>query len=264
MAVTGSAAGLHFSRTRVRAGTVRFTISTTNPVGSSVTLFRLRRGVTLTRLAADFTNEFSENAAVRARATRNLDRDAEFYGLAEVRPDSPATVTVRLRKGTYYAAELVPGFKPDSSSVTTFRVVGHQHHGHHGKGHRGDGSRLPRAGATITMVNDRFVVSGRLRAKSAVRVRNHDDTIHIAIIAPVKAGTTDAQVQAYFDSGSQEAPTFEREGPGVTVNLLSQGREVVLGHNLPRGTYVLLCYVADEDDGMFHVEMGMHKVVTLT
>ena len=262
MRVTGDASGLHFSRTRVRAGIVRFRISTTNvPNGSSVDLFRLRRGVTLTQFAANFNKEFSEDAAVRASGTRALVRDAKFYGLASVQPDSPATVTVKLGAGTYYVAELVPGFKPDASAVTTFRVGGHEHHR---SGRRGEHNRLPHTSATITMVNDRFVVSGRLRAMSAVRVRNVDDTIHIAIIAPVADGTTDAQVQEYFDSKSQEAPAFERQGPGAFVNVLSPGRELVLGHQLPRGTYVLLCYVADEDDGMFHAEMGMHKVVKLT
>ena len=29
------------------------------------------------------------------------------------------------------------------------------------------------------------------------------------------------------------------------------------------GRYVLLCFIADESDGMPHAVMGMHKVVTL-
>jgi hypothetical protein len=34
-------------------------------------------------------------------------------------------------------------------------------------------------------------------------------------------------------------------------------------YNLPRGTYVLICFVSDEETGMPHALMGMHKVVIL-
>jgi hypothetical protein len=32
---------------------------------------------------------------------------------------------------------------------------------------------------------------------------------------------------------------------------------------LPAGTYVMLCFIADDEAGMPHAVMGMHKVVHL-
>ena len=37
-----------------------------------------------------------------------------------------------------------------------------------------------------------------------------------------------------------------------------------MSYNLPKGTYVLLCFVADDLTGMPHAIMGMHKVVVLS
>lgn len=37
-----------------------------------------------------------------------------------------------------------------------------------------------------------------------------------------------------------------------------------MAYNLPAGTYVLLCFVADDVTGMPHALMGMHKVIQLT
>ena len=34
-------------------------------------------------------------------------------------------------------------------------------------------------------------------------------------------------------------------------------------YNLPPGTYVLLCFIADDENGMPHAFMGMHKVIVL-
>ena len=46
--------------------------------------------------------------------------------------------------------------------------------------------------------------------------------------------------------------------------MLSPGREARLTYHLPAGTYVLLCFVADDVTRMPHAFMGMHKVVTLS
>lgn len=260
MTVTTDAGGLHVSDTRLRAGLIRFKVSTTVANGSQVTLFSLRRGATLTDIAGDVAGQFSSDRAVAAKSSRDLNKHARFYGLAGVGPKAPVTVTVKLAAGTYYAALLGPGFKPSATSVTKIRVLGRDHGGRH---HGSDRAQLPRTRATITMKHHRFLVSGQLPAKGQVRVRNADHQLHFVGFAPVDEGTTDAQVQRYFDSGSQEEPDFIREGPDFSVDLLSRGREVVVGYDLPKGTYVMVCFVADEKTGVPHALKGMHKVVTL-
>ncbi|SDX78319.1 hypothetical protein SAMN05661080_01168 [Modestobacter sp. DSM 44400] len=36
-----------------------------------------------------------------------------------------------------------------------------------------------------------------------------------------------------------------------------------VAHDLPRGTYVPLCFIADEETGVPHAVMGTHEVVVL-
>jgi hypothetical protein len=248
--VTGDAAGVHLSTTRVRAGVVRFTFSSTKVNGSQVDLFRLRRGATLAKLAVDVKRQFSEDPKTRARSTRDLTRHAVYVGAASPQKGHPATVTVRLTRGTYYAAELTLGFK--ASSAKALHVVGCSRH----RGH------LPHTQSRVTTVHDRFVVSGDLPAKGSIRVRNHSDSIHDMFILPVAKGTTDAKLDDYFAAG-KDVPGIFLDGPAVGLDLVSPGRALVLGYSLPKGTYVLLCFVADDETGEPHFAMGMHKVVKL-
>lgn len=44
---------------------------------------------------------------------------------------------------------------------------------------------------------------------------------------------------------------------------MTPGNSVLLTYNLPPGTYVLLCYASDPNNGMQHDLMGIHKVITL-
>jgi hypothetical protein len=45
--------------------------------------------------------------------------------------------------------------------------------------------------------------------------------------------------------------------------VLSPGIRHAVDYDLPAGRYVLLCFIADESDGMTHAVMGMHKVIVL-
>lgn len=265
--VTGDASGvLHFSSTRVHEGTISFRISTSNRAGSGVTLFQLHRGVSFAEFAADAQEEFSQDPATAAKGTRALNRDASFYGLADVQPGTPATATIKLEEGTYYAFDVMNSGPPTAKSVTRLKVLDdrdqdRRHGKDAGRDDVGRGEHLARVSLTSS---DRFVVRGHLRAHGSVLVRNVADTIHIMVLQPVKAGTTDAQVQAYFDSHSKNPPPFALPGPSVSMDALSPGKKLVLSYSLPKGTYVLLCFVADDVTGMPHAAMGMHKVVTLS
>jgi len=244
------------SRDTVPSGRVMFKVSTTGTDGSEIILFRPAANVTLAQVAADFQEVFSQDPATAAKGTRDLTRDVRFYGLAFVVPGTPATVTESLGAGTYYLMDLVgytgSGGLPD---LTTLRVRGSD---------AGRGSDSGAQGTTIRMTSqDRFVGPRVLPARGTVTVRNVSDTLHFMLALPVKDGTTDADVQAYFDSGSESEPPFARQGPSVGLGVLSPGRTAQLGYRLPAGTYVLLCFVADDETGMPHAVMGMYKVVVL-
>jgi hypothetical protein len=256
--VRGDGSSVHLDHTRVHAGSIRFRVHTTNPStpdggGSQITLFRTKNGATLQTVFADIAEEFGPDAA---KGTRDLTHDATFYGLADVTPKTPVTVTEKLSPGTYY---LIDGANLQSGTpaVTTLKVDGDR------SGVVQD-SRV-HSNLTVKAVEpDRFVAPRSWRHEGTFTWTNRTDTIHFVDLAPVAAGTTDAQIQAYFDSGSQQPPTFfdpTRESAGADV--ISPGQSLQLTYDLPKGTYVLVCFVADDVTGMPHALMGMHQVVVL-
>ncbi len=117
--------------------------------------------------------------------------------------------------------------------------------------------------ATVKLTSDdRFESPDLLPKAGTITVRNISDTIHFMAVSPVKPGTTDAQIQQFFDD-PQGPPPFAAEGPSIEMGVLSPGRSADITYQLPAGTYDLECFIADDESGMPHAFMGMHKVVTL-
>ena len=58
-----------------------------------------------------------------------------------------------------------------------------------------------------------FVAPRNWSHRGTVTVSNVSDTLHFMDLEPVKPGTTDREVQAYFDSGAQSQPPWSLDGP---------------------------------------------------
>ena len=264
--VTGDGSHVSLSRSHVDAGAISFHVSTSNagPGGSQISLFRLLGKATTNTFKADLANEFSSTPATAAKGTRGLNRHISATGLADVQKGYPASVRVNLRPGTYYLMDLGSFFGPMGPSgapnpaLTTFVVRSTE--GNSSASKDGSGWDTP----TIWLTSaDRFVGPRNLPAEGSVTFRNVADTIHVAQFSPVKKGTTDQQVQAYYDSGVMTPPPFALNGPTFGLDVLSAGTHATLTYDMPPGTYVLQCFVADDVTGMPHALMGMHKVVVL-
>lgn len=120
------------------------------------------------------------------------------------------------------------------------------------------------ASATVKMTStDRFKVRGSMPARCTIRVVNASDTLHFVSFQRVRKGTTDRQVQQYFASGNQAPPPWAVQGPEMGTDVLTPGQPLKLSYRLHPGTYVLVCFIADDKSGMPHAIMGMHKVVDL-
>ena len=254
VAMHAAGGAVTLSTHRVHSGRVRLAVDTTNAGGSNVLVFRPAKGVSLATVFADFAEEFAPDPQTDAKGTRDLTRDVRFYGGADVLPGTPAVVTEYLRAATYYVIDVAAPPGPNGPTLTTLTVTGRDGE----PGEHDDDSPVVRMTSA-----DRFVVRGHLHARGTVTVANVSDTIHFLELQPVKAGTTDAEIQAYFNSGSQAAPPFALSGPSVGMEVQSPGRRASLSYRLPKGTYVMLCFVADDVTGMPHAVMGMHKVVVL-
>lgn len=261
VSVVGGAQGITVNRHVVEAGRVTFKVTTTNAqLGSVILLFKPVAGAPTAKLIADFGEESSSTPAIAAKGTRDLGRDFTFLGVASIEVGTPATVAQTLSAGRYYLVDGqadVPQFtslwvrRSDDTPARTRSEDSEEHHHY----------------ATVSMTRqDRFASRRILPAHGIITVNNRGDSIHQLDMLRVKPGTTDAQVQAYLESpafAQGEPASFDMAGPAIGVPLLSPGRQMQLSYSLPRGTYVLVCRIADDQTGMLHLVMGMHKVVRL-
>jgi len=257
--VTGTGTAAHLDRTTIWSGSIRFVVSTTNKStpdggGSSISLFRIKQGKSTADLMKAFGDEFGSNPAL---GTRELTAAAIFRGLADVVVHSPEVVTEYLSPGTYYLLDL--GNTPTGApQVTTLTVKQSKS----AMNIEQDSDLASQTWVSATSA-DRFVAPRYWPHEGTYTFRNTSDTLHFMVLEPVKTGTTDAEVQKYFDSHVQTPPPFLRMGPSGGNDVVSPGYSLQVSYDLPRGTYVLTCFVADDVTGMPHAVMGMHKVVIL-
>jgi hypothetical protein len=253
--VVGTGSTVSIDDARVPAGTVRFEVSTTSSTFSAVTLFSLKNGATLDQFFDDVRNEFAADASDRARGTRDARQHATFYGLADVVPGVPLAVTVDLRPGTYWLFDLTTPPDPvEDPHVTPLRVTGGTGHD---EGRDGD--------VRVRMTGDRFLAPSVWPRRGTWSVGNTDDTVHFMQLQPVDRGTTDRKVQQALEAtfGFSVGDLADPDRPTVGSEVLSPGIQHTVDYDLPAGRYVLLCFIADESDGMTHAVMGMHKVIVL-
>jgi len=272
--VHGTGRTVTLSRNTVREGRITFKVDTSNAQGgSAITLFRLVGKATLVTFKADLVEEFSQDPSTAAKGTQHLNRDIRAFGLADLspvtktNPVSSESVTERLKAGTYYLMDL-GNVGPDGPNpvFTTFTV---RHSGRDGEDRgrsrsesqgEGEGHHSPVIKLTAA---DTIQSPLTLPAHGTVTVKNVGDSIHFMVIEPVKAGTDDRQIKAISQGDPPPEPTFFEDGPGGGMDVLSPGHQLDLTYDLPPGTYVLACFVADDVTGVPHAFMGMHKVVTL-
>ena len=264
--VVGDGSSVTIDAATVEAGPISFKVASTNVVtggGSQVSMFQPKKGVTLEQVFADLAEELTQGdslaaAKAAAKGTRDLTRDVSVFGLADVVPDYPEVVTERLRRGTYYLMDLAnpPQGAPKLTQLT---VTGRRGDGH--------GSGLDSQVRVQATSDDRFIAPESWPHEGTYTFRNVSDTLHFMEIDPVKPGTTDDEIQAFFDSPASNGPgnpPFAVQGPSGGNDVVSPGRSIQVSYDLPAGTYVLQCFIADDVTGMPHALMGMHKVITLT
>jgi hypothetical protein len=251
--VVGNGKQAQLDDQRVRAGTVRFEVSTTGAF-SAVTMFSLKNGATLDQFFDDVRNEFNPaDPLTRAKGTRDARAHATFYGLADVVPGVPLAVSEDLRPGTYWVMDLTtPPDAVNDPPVTRLWVTS-----------GGSGDDDPHADVHVKMTGDRFLAPAVWPRQGTWSLRNADDTVHFMLLQPVLPGTTDDQVQSALMKDGTVGALADPSRPPVGSEVVSPGIRHAVDYDLPPGRYVLLCMIADETDGTPHALMGMHRVITL-
>ena len=228
--------------TSVHAGRVTFKVVA--PSGDhTLQLAKLTPGYSLRQAGADLAAAFSGKVS----AVRTIDKKILFLGGAEATPNHPGYFAETLYAGTYYA------FDQNGNAITTLHVFGTP-----------PMRDWVHETSTITATNaHRFATSPTvLPASGWTLFRNAADEPHFIVFQQVQPTTTAKMVSDYLASGNQNPPPWGL--PGTTsTGVISPGRQILFHHQLPAGSYVILCYWPDDQTGMPHALMGMWKLVTL-
>ena len=247
----------------VRAGAVRMTITGSASTGAQVAVVSLRHGASLNRFLGDLTVAAgqSQNGPAVAKAITDIQRIAVGYGGGDTLPGRSVTDTVVLSQpGIYYVTNVAGNGQ--AVSLTRLEVTGEAHH-----------IQTPRFSATVTLGDEKrdvIEVTGSLPRSGTIRVANDGDAIHLLQISPVATGVTDAKVQAEYNQlmagktpTSDPAGLSSRPANSVGSDAVSPDHAASLTYHLPKGTYLLQCFVPDVVTGLPHTFMGMHKVVVI-
>ena len=262
--VVGNGSSVHLSDASLFSGSIGFRVSTTAPQtqnggGSSISLFALKPGKTLADVTRSLHEEFSNTPSIAAKGTRDILATADIFGLADVVPGHAETVTEFLQPGHYWVmdiANLAPTASPQFSRVDVDADGG--------RNIEQDSDRPSQV--HVSTVDEHFDAPTTWPHEGTYRFTNNADTIHFMNLQPVKPGTTDQQVQEFFDSmmnGTNNVPPPFIAGPTGGNDVVSPGNSLQVSYDMPPGTYVMVCFVADEQTGIPHAFMGMHKVITL-
>ena len=266
--VTGSGSHARISNDDVHPGWLKLKIqdaTSPKPIGANIDVIRLRHGYRLSRLMADLAAEVAQNStpaalAAAAAATGDLNTIAVALGGGDPFDKTPffRSDTIWLPgRGDYYVINTATSTLPAVVGVLEARgrTVWQGAPDHSGTVSLGNGS------------TDTITLTGHMPAKGTVRVRNNGDGVHLLAISKVADGTTDAEVSAeYMSFMTNGFPPPDPIGLfSSTINTgsdaVSPGHASLFSYNLPKGTYVLQCFVADDVTGIPHAFMGMHLIV---
>ncbi|MFF0432744.1 hypothetical protein ACFYU9_11035 [Streptomyces sp. NPDC004327] len=239
-------------------GIVHFRISTDNPGGRQLQVFRPHQGVSVDKVLADLAKAVNENPAIAKVGITAFNKDAEALGGGFATPKVPVDVTEPISDGTVYLLDFSAFLADPAHPVLRSLELC--------DGDPDKGLAPFPKGIVLQEKGPRFRVEDVNRADAPILVHNTTDEIHEMLIRPVKPGTTDADIQAYFDAlahGQQPPSPFT--GPPSGLGAISADHTaIVQAKNLPAGRYVLLCFIPDDENGIPHAFLGMHKVVQLS
>ena len=171
-------------------------------------------------------------------------------GVGGTRPGATGVSVQELRPGLYYALDPSEpegdGGRPyyEQGAMAAIRVSGDR-----------SAARLPAEEASVTALDYRFVSRGLRAGTSSVELRNDGKEQHHLIAAPIRAGSTIADVRQALRQ-EQGEPPLDLSRTASTPVLDGGGRQLTQ-LRLRRGRYALLCFVSDRRGGPPHVAKGM-------
>ncbi|MDH6131480.1 hypothetical protein P3T37_000849 [Kitasatospora sp. MAA4] len=259
--VSLGAAGIQVPDGSHTGGLVSFRVATDDASGRQLQLLRPHDGVTPEKAMSDLAASVSADPATAAAGIKAFRTEADALGGALVTPQVHEQFTEEISPGAVYLVDLT-ALRADPAHPVTKRLdlVGTS-------GQSANQARF-QDGMVIerdSFAGPRFQTEDLDHAHLAYLVHNESTEIHEMQLRPVAAGTTDAQLDAYYAAlaaGGKPASPFT--GPGTGFGGISPDHSAAIqAHGLQPGTYALLCLVPDETLGVPHAALGMRRIVTL-
>lgn len=245
------------------AGPVTFQFSAVpGPTGHWWTADTLNSGVTLAKATQDLDESYSSDPAVALPALRAFYSDLTFYGGVSVDAGSHLSLTETLDPGTYYLTDetATTGTTPPSTLGQAQLTVTAPY----------QPARVPppdgSISATLSGGHQIIAAPAELPAAGRILLSDHTAQPQEFIVVQVQPGTTDQQIQAYFNAeqGGQPLPPDPFLATAGGMLAISPGRSAELGIAFQPGRYAVLSFVRDAQTGVEEALEGMHRVIILT
>ncbi|WP_406728606.1 hypothetical protein WJ438_33995 [Streptomyces sp. GD-15H] len=251
--------GLTLPITGHRPGWLTFRATTEDASGHYLSILKLADGVTADDVSALMGKVTSSDPAVAVPAVNRLYSDVEFNGGASVQAGKPVSVSVNLDPGTYHVVESSASWTSGRPAyyAQTLEIAGDRLN-----------SRPPAHDNVLLAVphgdKPAFIAPRHADTDSAYLVVNLTATPQEVIFRPVTAGTTDADIQAYYDADKAGTPLpspFTGRAGGMLP--ISPGKTAVLRfENTVPGEYAVSSFTRDLATAERHAYNGMHRVIT--
>jgi hypothetical protein len=228
--------------TQIRPGVTKFMISSRRAAGFQ--LVQAAPGYTKREAMHDINVAFTKN---NMRAMARFEENVQLLGGMATRRDHPATMSVRLEAGTYWALDSMPS-NLDPAKVLTFVVSG-------------DSVGGTLEGQTIRATGDATwgKMTPSITRRGVIRFQNTSDAPHFIVISKLAKGKTMRDFRQYMEGGAEGPPPVNFE-IGLDSGVISGGETMSFKYRLPAGRYVMTCWWPMSDmGGMPHAMMGMYR-----
>jgi hypothetical protein len=124
-----------------------------------------------------------------------------------------------------------------------------------------EGPALPEVPATIEAVDYDFTASGLKPGSQRVLFENNGEEPHHLVLAPMKPGKTQADLEEAVKSDDAPPPIIESET--VSTAIVSGGESAVVDLRFEARDYALVCFIPDRAGGPPHALKGMATITSV-
>ena len=166
-------------------------------------------------------------------------------GVGQTEGGQSQTVTETLEPGTYYALNIDTGPRPTPKNIATIEVTG-------------DESDVElESDVEVDAIDYGFEASGLKVGENEILFANTGAQPHHIVAAPLADDATEADAKKYFASRNAGGPPPIKQSGTQATAVIEGGDSQLVTMDLPKGNYVLLCFISDRQGGPEHVAKGM-------